>query len=53
MLYDCESTELLNGMKGTFLLECAGTTLYDEIWQEVDLLQRQEIDCLGIVVVEG
>lgn len=52
VLYDKESLELLEGATGAFLLECADTTFYDEVWKELELLQRQEIKCLGIVVVE-
>ena len=52
VLYDQESLELLGGATGAFLLECANVTLYDEIQKELELLERQEIKCLGVVVAE-
>lgn len=52
VLYDQESLGLLDGASGAFLLECAEVALYDEIQKELELLQRQEIKCLGIVVAE-
>lgn len=38
--------------KGAFLLEQAGETLYTEIAQEIEFLQRQGVAVLGVVVVE-
>lgn len=52
VLYNQESMEQLQGAKAVFLLEKAGETLYDEIVQELELLQRQGIKVLGAVVVE-
>lgn len=52
VLYNQESMEQLQGAKAVFLLEKAGETLYDEIAQELELLQRQDIRVLGAVVVE-
>lgn len=52
VLYNQEALEQLQDAKGAFLLEQAGETLYDEIARELELLRRQEIAVLGIVVVE-
>ena len=52
VLYDQSSMEQLQGVKGAFLLEKAGETLYDEIAKELELLNRQDIKILGVVVVE-
>lgn len=52
VLYDQSAMEQLQGVRGVFLLEKAGETLYDEILKEIDLLNRQEIKILGVVVVE-
>lgn len=52
VLYNQESMEQLQGAKAVFLLEKAGETLYDEIAQELELLQRQDIRVFGAVVVE-
>lgn len=52
VLYDQSAMEQLQGVKGAFLLEKAGETLYDEIVKELELLQRQDIKVLGVVVVE-
>lgn len=52
VLYDQETMEQLLSAKGAFLLERAGETFYDEISREIDLLLRQGIKVLGIIVVE-
>ncbi|MCM1305379.1 MAG: hypothetical protein NC306_14930 [Butyrivibrio sp.] len=52
VLYDQEAMELLLSVKGVFLLEKAGETLYSEIGREMELLCRQEIRVLGIIVAE-
>ncbi|MCM1213712.1 MAG: hypothetical protein NC331_00430 [Lachnospiraceae bacterium] len=52
VLYDQETMEQLLSAKGAFLLERVGGTLYDEISREIELLHRQEIMVLGIIVVE-
>ncbi|MGN0401979.1 MAG: hypothetical protein ACI4HQ_06925 [Acetatifactor sp.] len=52
VLYNQEAMEQLQGAKAVFLLEKAGETLYDEITQELELLERQDIKVLGAVVVE-
>lgn len=52
VLYNQEAMEQLQGAKGAFLLEKAGETLYDEIAKELELLRRQGIKVLGVVVVE-
>lgn len=51
-LYDQEAMEQLLSARGAFLLERAGETLYEEISREIELLHRQEIKVLGIIVVE-
>ncbi|MCM1540506.1 MAG: hypothetical protein NC121_04525 [Blautia sp.] len=52
VLYDQEKLEQLLCVKGAFLLERAGKTLYDEVRREIELLRNQEIKVLGIIVVE-
>jgi len=52
VLYDQEVMEQLLSARGAFLLERAGETLYDEVSREIELLHRQEIKVLGIIVVE-
>lgn len=52
MLYDTAAMEQLNTMKGVVLVEKAGSTLYEEIAKELELLARQGITVLGSVVVE-
>ena len=52
MIYDAEAMEKLGGIRGAVLVEKAGSTLYTEIAQELELLKRQEIMALGGVVVE-
>ena len=52
VLYDQKALRQLQGVKGAFLLEKAGETLYDEIRRELELMNRQDIKVLGVVVVE-
>lgn len=52
VLYNQEAMERLQGSKGAFLLEQAGETFYEEITKELELLNRQDIKILGIVVME-
>lgn len=52
VLYNQESLDRLQEARAVFLLERAGETLYDEMAQELELLQRQDIRALGAVVVE-
>lgn len=52
VLYNQETMEQLQGAKGVFLLEKVGETLYDEIFKELELLQRQGIKILGAIVVD-
>lgn len=52
VLYNAEAMEKLDGVKGVVLVEKAGSTLYNEITSELDLLKRQEIPVLGGIVVE-
>lgn len=52
VLYDQEAMEQMSSVKGAFLLERVGETLYDEINREIELLRRQEIKVLGIIVAE-
>ena len=52
VLYDLSAMEHLQDVKGAFLLEKAGETLHEEITKELELLKRQEIKVLGVIVVE-
>lgn len=51
VLYNAESMEKLGGTRAVVLVETAGSTLYGEIAQELELLERQEIMVLGGIVV--
>lgn len=52
VLYDAEAMEKLSTAKGVVLVEKAGSTLYNEIIGELELLKRQEIVVLGGITVE-
>lgn len=52
ILYNQEVMEKLQGAKAVFLMEKIGETLYDEVAKEKELLQRQDIKILGIVIAE-
>lgn len=52
VLYDAQAMSELEGEKGVVLVERAGATLYTEIAQELELLNRQGIKVLGGIVVE-
>ena len=52
VLYDAETMEKLGTAKGAVLVEKAGSTLYNEITGELELLRRQEIVVLGGITVE-
>lgn len=41
----------LEGAKGVILVENAGSTLYSEIAEELELLKRQGIKALGGILV--
>ena len=52
VLYNAEAMEKVDAMTGVVLVEKAGSTLYNEIAGELELLKRQEIAVLGGIVVE-
>lgn len=52
VLYNAETLEKVDTMQGAVLVEKAGSTLYNEIVSELDLLKRQEIPVLGGIIVE-
>lgn len=52
VLYNAEALEKLSGAEGVALVESAGSTLYGEINNELELLRRQGIMVLGGIVVE-
>ena len=52
VLYDAEAMEKVDTMQGAVLVEKAGSTLYNEISDELALLKRQEIPVLGGIIVE-
>lgn len=52
VLYDARAMGELEGTQGAILVERAGSTLYNEILQELELLKRQGIKVLGGIVVE-
>ena len=52
VLYDAEAMEKMDVMQGAVLLEKAGSTLYNEVAGELELLKRQGITVLGGIIVE-
>lgn len=52
VLYDAEVMEALSEAQGAVLVETAGSTLYEEVVRELQLLNRQNITVLGGIVVE-
>lgn len=52
ILYNAEELEKIENSQGTVLVETAGSTLYEEIQSELDILKRQNLTVLGGVVVE-
>ena len=51
VLYNAEAMEKLENEKGVVLVEKAGSTLYNEVAKEIELLTRQDIAVLGGIVV--
>ena len=52
VLYDAEAMEKMDAMQGAVLVEKAGSTLYNEVAGELELLKRQDIRVLGGIIVE-
>lgn len=52
VLYDAQMLEELEKAQGAVLVESAGSTLYTEIAEELELLKRQGIRVLGGILVE-
>ncbi len=52
VLYNQEAMEQLQDAKGAFLLEKAGETFYNEVAKELELLHRQGVKVLGLVIIE-
>lgn len=52
VLYNAESMEKVQAMTGVVLVEKAGSTLYNEIANELALLKRQDVALLGGIIVE-
>lgn len=52
VLYNAEEMEKVEGMMGVVLVEKVGSTLYNEITNELSLLKRQEVVVLGGIIVE-
>lgn len=52
VLYDAEAMEKMGAMQGAVLVEKAGSTLYNEVAGELELLKRQDITVLGGIIVE-
>lgn len=51
VLYDAEAMEELEAVQGAVLIETAGSTMYEEVVKELELLNRQNIKALGGMVV--
>lgn len=52
VLYDAEAMEKMSAIQGAVLVEKAGSTLYNEVAGELELLKRQDITVLGGIIVE-
>lgn len=52
VLYNAESMQKVEAMTGVVLVEKAGSTLYNEVANELALLKRQDIAVLGGIIVE-
>ena len=52
VLYDAQSMNKLESAKGVVLVESIGSTLYNELAEELELLKRQKIIILGGILVE-
>ena len=52
VLYDAQAMRNLENAQGAVLVETAGSTFYDEVVREIQLLERQEIKILGGIIVE-
>lgn len=52
ILYDAQSLEELENIKGVVLIGGIGSTLYVEIMNELELLKRQGIKVLGGILIE-
>ena len=52
VLYDADAMEKMDAMQGAVLVEKAGSTLYNEVAGELELLKRQDIRVLGGIIVE-
>lgn len=52
VLYDAEAMEKMDAMQAAVLVEKAGSTLYNEVAGELELLRRQDITVLGGIIVE-
>ena len=52
VLYNAEMMEKVDAVSGVVLVEKGGSTLYNEIANELELLKRQEITVLGGIIVE-
>lgn len=51
VLYDASAMDSLKNARGAVLVEMAGSTLYVEIEQELELMKREEIAVLGGIIV--
>lgn len=52
ILYDAQALNEIKDAKGVVLVEKAGSSLYEEILREKELLERQGVQVLGGVLVE-
>lgn len=52
VLYDADAMERVDDIESAVLVEKAGSTLYNEIASEIQLLKRQNITILGGIIVE-
>ena len=51
VLYDAASLQRLTEVKGAILVGIVGETFYSELLEERELLERQEIEKLGVVLI--
>ena len=52
ILYSADSLNLLSSVRAAVLIEKAGAVSYGEIQQELEILRRQGIEILGMIIAE-
>lgn len=53
IIYDPKSVKALEGIDNAVTIETSGVTKYTEVFDEIDLLNHEKVNNLGMIVVEG